>query len=330
MADLSRLESVDLRDIWKTEDQHFTPWLAREENLSVLGRAIGLDLELEAQEKNVGPFRADILCRDTSDDSWVLIENQLERTDHGHLGQLLTYASGLNTVTIIWVAANFSEEHRAALDWLNEITEDRFKFFGLEVELWRIGDSLAAPKFNIASKPNDWSRSVSKAARRISEGELNPANANYLKYWTAFVDFAQQHFNIQKPQKASAQHWSTVAIGRSGFHMSALGATRAEWIAVELTMDNEYAKPYFHQLHADRKNIEDELGFEVEWLELPDKKTSRIRCYKKGMNPMDQDNWPEHFAWFQEKLEAFDRVFRQRIRILNADDWDEEETLVSG
>lgn len=328
MAELSTLERVDLRDVWKTEDQDFTPWLAQEKNLSILGKALGFELELEAQEKNVGPFRADILCRDTDDDSWVLIENQLERTDHTHLGQLLTYASGLNTVTIVWISAKFSEEHRAALDWLNEITEDKFRFFGLEVELWRIGDSPVAPKFNVASKPNDWSRSVSKAKRRISEDDLNPTKANYLNYWTAFVEYAQQHFSGKKPQKASPQHWATVAIGRSGFHMLALGSTRDDWIAIELSMDNEYAKPYFHQLHADKKNIEDDLGFAVEWLELPDIKASRIRCYNKGMNPMDQEAWLEHFEWFQEKLEAFDRVFRPRIRNLNADDWDEDESPV--
>ena len=106
----------------------------------MLGEALGIELELEAQEKAVGPFRADILCKDIGNDHWVLIENQLERTDHGHLGQLLTYASGLEAVTIVWIAARFTEEHRSTLDWLNRITDESFRFFGLEVELWRIGD----------------------------------------------------------------------------------------------------------------------------------------------------------------------------------------------
>ncbi|MFC6759858.1 hypothetical protein ACFQFQ_10730 [Sulfitobacter porphyrae] len=106
-----------------------------------MGEALGIDLELEAQEKAVGPFRADILCKDIGTEEWVLVENQLERTDHGHLGQLLTYASGLEAVTIVWIAARFTEEHRSTLDWLNKITDETFRFFGLEVELWRIGDS---------------------------------------------------------------------------------------------------------------------------------------------------------------------------------------------
>lgn len=105
------------------------------ENLELLGKAIGLDLELEAREKYVGPFRADILCKDTGSGNWGLVENQLEQTDHSHLGQLLTYAAGLQAVTIVWVAARFTEEHRAILDWLNAVTEESINFFGLAIEL---------------------------------------------------------------------------------------------------------------------------------------------------------------------------------------------------
>lgn len=132
---LERLEKIDLRSYWEREDIDFTPWLAEAENIQLLGDTVGLELEIEAQEKEVGPFRADILCKDTANDHWVLIENQLERTDHIHLGQLLTYAAGLNAVTIIWIAARFTDEHRATLDWLNEITNEDFTFFGLEIEL---------------------------------------------------------------------------------------------------------------------------------------------------------------------------------------------------
>lgn len=127
---LGRLHSVDLREAWASESSDFTPWLAQEENLKLLGETIGIELELESQETEVGPFRADILCKDTATDNWVLIENQLERTDHSHLGQLLTYAAGLNAVTIVWIAQRFTEEHRAALDWLNEHTDGNINLLG--------------------------------------------------------------------------------------------------------------------------------------------------------------------------------------------------------
>ena len=144
------------------------------DNVEIAGETLGIDLELEAQEKSVGPFRADIICKDIGSGAWVLVENQLERTDHNHLGQLLTYASGLQAVTIVWIAARFTDEHRSTLDWLNKITDESFRFFGLEVELWRIGGSPAAPKFNIVSKPNDWSRSVAQAASSLSARAVGP------------------------------------------------------------------------------------------------------------------------------------------------------------
>ncbi len=142
---LGKLEKVDLRDTWPNEATNFTPWLAKQENLKLLGDNIGMDLEWIETEAHVGPFRADILCKDTSNDAFVLIENQLEPTDHIHLGQLMTYAAGLDTVHIIWVAKTFNDEHRAALDWLNRITMEGFHFFGVEIELWKIGESLPAP-----------------------------------------------------------------------------------------------------------------------------------------------------------------------------------------
>ena len=185
MAKLERLIKVPLREFWSGEASDFTPWLADEENISLLGETIRVELEVEAQERNVGPFRADILCKDTATDDWVLIENQLERTDHTHLGQLLTYAAGLEAVTVVWIAERFTDEHRAALDWLNEITAEGFSFFGLEIELWRIGDSPMAPKFNVVSHPNDWTKTVSRISRAE---ELTPTDQLYLEYWTGHYE----------------------------------------------------------------------------------------------------------------------------------------------
>ena len=161
-----------------------------------------MELELEAQEQSVGPFRADILCKNINDDHWVLIENQLERTDHTHLGQLLTYAAGLQAVTIVWVAARFTSEHRAALDWLNEITDERFAFFGLEVELWKIGDSQPAPKFNVISQPNNWSRDVGQAAKRIENEALTDKRQKQLAFWTAFRAHLEERRSSIRAQNA--------------------------------------------------------------------------------------------------------------------------------
>ncbi len=189
---LGRLERVDdVRQYWKGEASDFTPWLARAENITVLGDAVGLDLEVEGAEQAVGPYRADILCKDTATGHYVLVENQLERTDHGHLGQLLTYAAGLDAVTIVWVASRFTSEHRAALDWLNRVTADEVNFFGLEIELWRIGNSPFAPKFNVVSQPNEWTGHVKAAAASVA-GAASPRVAFHLAYWAQFKEFLQR------------------------------------------------------------------------------------------------------------------------------------------
>jgi hypothetical protein len=198
---LGRLERIELRAGWPHEAASFTPWLAQTENLRLLGETLGLTLEPEGTEMSVGPFRADILCRDVGQDRLVLIENQLEQTDHTHLGQTLTYTAGLNASVVIWVAKSFTEEHRAALDWLNDATDQRFHFFGVEVELWSIGGSLPAPRFNVVVKPNDWSRTVSRAARSVQSGEITELGQERLAYWTAFRQTLDQHPFPQKLER---------------------------------------------------------------------------------------------------------------------------------
>jgi len=325
MKKLGTLQRIDPRDIWASEAQDFTPWLAQEQNLNVLSSVLGFELELEAQEQNVGPFRADILCKNMDDGSWVLIENQLERTDHIHLGQLITYAAGLQAVTIVWISTRFTDEHRATLDWLNEITNDTFQFFGLEVELWRIGDSPAAPKFNVVSKPNDWARSVSKAAKKLESEALTETKALQLEYWTSFREYLLSENSTIKPQKALPQHWSNFKIGRVGFVLGALLNSRENRIAVELSMNDDNAKAYFGLFSEQRDQIEQELGFSLDWKKLPERKSSRLVVYWNDKDPSDRNAWPEYHLWMRERLEKIDSVFRPRIKELDANSWQPNE-----
>ena len=324
MTSLGRLERVDLRTAWETEVQHFTPWLAEPDNLKILGDTIGLDLELEATEKDVGPFRADILCKVSGTSDWVLVENQLERTDHLHLGQLLTYAAGLQAVTIVWVASRFTDEHQATLDWLNDITDDRFRFFGLEVELWRIGDSPAAPKFNIISKPNDWSRSVGAAARRLEDEAVTETQARNRRYWTALREHLLNQGSPVRPQKPPKESWTQHAIGRTGFLLNATVNNVAKWVGVEIYIESNDAKAFFHLLKQDKEEIEREFGTALDWQELPGKKASRV-VIRSAMDPAVENTWPEQHAWMADMLERFNRVFRPRVKVLDAAAWEGAE-----
>lgn len=313
---LGRLERIDLRKIWLTEATEFTPLLARAENLAILAETVGFELELEAQERNVGPFRADILCKDVETGHWVLIENQLERTDHTHLGQLLTYASGLQAVTIIWIAAKFTEQHRATLDWLNEITDDRFGFFGLEVELWRIGESPAAPKFNIISKPNDWARDVNVAARAIASEPLTDTKQKQLAFWTLWRERMDSGSGY-RGRKPAAQHWIDFSIGRANYWLSATLNAPERRAGIELNMRNSPDdKSNFETLLNDREAIEAEFATSLTWLPLEGKKSSRVALYKAGIDPLDEQNWLEMLDWMQVTFDRFQQVFRTRIRYL--------------
>jgi len=320
---LGRLEKVDLRKAWDSESSDFTPWLAQAENIKLLGEAIGMELEVEAQEKDVGPFRADILCKDTGTDAWVLVENQLERTDHGHLGQLMTYAAGLDAVSIVWIAQRFTEEHRAALDWLNKITDDRINFFGLEVELWRIGGSPMAPKFNVVSKPNSFSRSVSEEANRAKTSALTETKRLQLEFWQSFREYLDEQGSKLKSTKPLPQHWMSFAIGRSGFHLSAIASTwdsesgnyeKGE-IRAQLIISDESASQYFEQLEARRHEIEGELGEPLTWHSPADARRRSV-FLRRTADLHNHSGWPDLNSWLKTKLEALHRVFGPRVRVL--------------
>lgn len=319
---VGRLASVDLRTIWSSEAGDFTPWLSRSENLEYLADILGVELELEAQEKFVGPFRADILCKDIGNNSWVLIENQLEKTNHLHLGQLLTYAAGLQAVTIVWVAANFREEHRATLDWLNSITDKSFRFFGIEVELWKIENSPVAPKFNVVSKPNDWSQSAAQAAR---DTELSATKLMQKEYWATFhpvLDAANGPISgTTSSRTPPPSPWIDYGIGRRGFTLRAAISCQKNRIRTDLVIYGDDAEAHFHLLKQQKDAVEKRLGYELDWEELPKRQQCRISSYLNSTNTEDKSDWPRQHEWLAERLNSMHSAFSQLVKNLNSDDW---------
>ncbi|MXW49437.1 MAG: DUF4268 domain-containing protein [Gammaproteobacteria bacterium] len=310
---LGRLEQVDLRTVWTSEAAGFTPWLAQPENLDVLGETLGLSLEIESVEKAVGSFRADIVCRVAGEEgSLVLIENQLERTDHDHLGKLLTYSAGLQAITAVWLAGHFRDEHRAALDWLNANTPDRFRFFGLEIELWKIGDSCVAPKFNIVSMPNDWSRSVSPA----NSGVKSEAKLRHLEYWAGLHSALDaQNGQVKGNRKPQPHSWMSYTIGRTEFHLYVEKNSRERFIRVSLYLTGEKAGERHDLLEQKKDEIEHELGYSLEWSDQsPTAKERRIAYYRRHVDPDDELDWSVQHEWLATHLNQLHRVFVQRVR----------------
>ncbi|NRB16490.1 MAG: DUF4268 domain-containing protein [Rhodobacteraceae bacterium] len=317
MTQLGRLERVDLRAEWSKEDRDFTPWLAQEENIALLGETLKMSLEVEEEERRVGRFSADILCRDTAtaEGDWVVIENQLETTDHSHLGQIITYAAGLEAKTCIWVAAKFHEEHRAAIDWLNEITGEGHQFFALEIELWRIGESLSAPKFNIVAQPNDWKRDIGRAAKLVQPAHLSQTKQLQLAFWTALQERLNGHVMLRS-RKPLPQHWTTFSIGRSGMHLAGLINTRENRVAVELLLADKNAQSFFEQLRQDEEQIAEETGLNLEWWPIPDSRNSKVITFHSMPDLGNRSSWPELHNWMIETLEIMHTCFAPRVKAL--------------
>ena len=314
--ELGRLERVKLRDIWGNESTDFTPWLVH--HIQVLGETLDMDLEVTGQEEPIGPYSADIVCRDigSEDDATVLIENQLEKTDHKHLGQLLTYASGLEAVAIIWVAEHFSEEHRAALDWLNKITGEGFRFFGLEIELWQIGDSPPAPRFNIVCKPNQWSKVI---RQRQEQGSLSDTRQIQFRYWTALKEDMEKHGSLLRCRQPAPNATLPFPIGKSGvYFMAGLSSwslhkqETGKEVRVGLVVDGENALDRFGALEEQKDDIESELGEELIW--YAPKQTRRRRIYlRRSADYTDESEWPNQHTWLREKLDSLNNVLRHRV-----------------
>jgi hypothetical protein len=311
---LGKLEKVEIRKVWAKEDAHFTPWLAREENISLLSEELNIDIEIIRQEESVGPFRADILAKDIATERYIIIENQFGKTDHSHLGQIITYASGLEATTIIWISERFTEEHRSALDWLNSITDESMNFFGVEIELFRIGDSAPAPMFNIVSKPNEWSKTVKRKSVEVS---LTDTKLLQQEYWKGLKNLVELNkiktFKLQKPLP---QHWTNVSIGRSDFKICAIANTRDKWICVQLVVYGNNALENFNNL---RKLYEYESKLEIsekiEWVEKNGKE-HHVNFVIANTNPMDKEDWDKQHNMLIWWIEKFTNFFKDKVKMI--------------
>ncbi|CAN5766810.1 DUF4268 domain-containing protein [soil metagenome] len=318
MPTFGKLELVAIRDGWPREDTGFTRWLAEENNLSALADEIGIPLELVETESSVGSYRLDILARRTGSEESVVIENQFGATDHGHLGQLLTYASGTGSDgtgarTIVWIAERFNEPHRAALDWLNKSTEPGIRFFGVEIQLWRIGDSALAPKFNVVSRPNDWQKKLTQETAVSTDTSLL-----YREFWSQFIEFCQrEHTTLLLPLSPPPRWWLATPVGRSGFHVSLNATKKFKRLECQLWMDGRDNKLAFATLLGQRETIIAALGNQVGF---DDNAPNRCKIFEVNDGDVtNREEWPAISRWLKDRGEAYAAVFTPLIKNLKLD-----------
>lgn len=304
--DVGRLTPVAAREVWPHEALDFTPWLLG--NVDVLSDLLGMDLALEVAEHPVGGFSLDLLGRDLSTGEAVIVENQLEQSDHTHLGQILTYAAGTDPTTIVWLATSFREEHRAAVDWLNSRTDDRTRFFAVQVGVVRIGDSVPAPAFKLIAQPNDWEKVV--RATSTTHLEASGKQRLYRDFWSRWIDvMAKNQLDWTRGTRTTTASWYPITSGVSGAIFS-LGFMRRGLIS-ELYFedpDPSVNAGRFEALRAQRDVIEQAYGAPLEWDAMDGRKATRICEYLPGASIERVEDWDEYLDWFLDRQSRLRRA----------------------
>lgn len=285
---LGKLQEIDIRKVWQHEQYDFSKWLAGEENIQELGDALNLSLTDVETEKFVGNYRCDILCKDELTGKVVLIENQLESTNHDHLGKIITYASGLDASVVVWIVASARQEHASAIEWLNKHTDDDLSFFLVEVHAYKIGDSDPAPQFKIIEQPNDFAKSV-KAISKNSD--LNDSERNRLEFWTQLNEILEERGKPFNKRKPTTDHWYSIAMGTSECHISIDLVNKEHKIRIGVWIPDN--KALFDKFYDNKVEIESACGFELTWDRLKNKKAALACTYIQGLDFESQDNYPE-------------------------------------
>ena len=306
--ELGILKTITPRKKWGHEERDFTPGLA--ENIDELSKAVGIELEVENIEVAVGPYSADILAKDTGTGKFVVIENQLEKTNHDHLGKAITYVSVLDASTMIWLATDFTEEHKKALDWLNDHTNEEISFYGVQIELWQIDESKPALRFNIISKPN---LAVRQAARSMAFDELSEKRKIQYDFWVKFRDRLAQTKKIPSLQTPRPQYWFDVALGKTGVHISNICNTDENSVGIRIYIGNKIADTMLPYLERRKDEIEKSLGESLLWNPNPDNR-DKIIILSKPTDFYNPEKVDAAITWLIDKTIKFREVFSKIIK----------------
>jgi hypothetical protein len=304
-----KLECVDVRACWSDEARDFTPWLATAEGIALLSESVGMELIVENTEISVGPYAADILARDLTTDAYVVIENQLEKTDHDHFGKALTYAAVLGASTVIWIAKRFTEEHRKAIEWLNELTKAGLAVYGVELQVWRTGSSEPAPRFDVVCSPNEIVRQAQEARDKPERSETRELQ---FAFWTDVRRVLEKSGRFRSLMSPRPQYWFNIALGRAGAKISAVANTFDKKVGVRVYLGSSVADRALEQLLPMRTEIESEIGQPLEWNPHPEKKDKIIALWHPG-DIGDKDQWENLVGWVAEYVGKFYRAFGARF-----------------
>lgn len=297
--ELGRLEKIELREVWRHEALDFTRWLAKKENIALLSKEVGIDIEVIQTEMSVGRYNVDIYARDTESSKRIVIENQLENTNHDHLGKMLVYAAGLDADIAIWVVKDVNEEHRQAVEWLNDNSFEKINIFLVKVELWQIDNSPIAPKFQVICEPNNWA----KVLKQQSKDNITDLELKQMEYWQGFVDYAKSKDKTYISQRPSIYNWYVIRIGSTDYKIKLVHSVNSDIMRCQLEIFND---SIYKKLEQYRNEIDNKING-LEWEYLEDRKVNRISC---SNNSKDNDS---SYAWLLNMIDRFKEVFLEYL-----------------
>jgi hypothetical protein len=303
---IGKLEKIDLRHIWKNEATDFTVWI--EDNIDHLSDFLGFDLEVLEREKKVGSFSIDLLAQ-TSNGDKVIIENQLEKTDHTHLGQIITYFTNLDAKCVIWIAREIRQEHANAINWLNEFTG--IAFYLIQVEAYKIGQSDPAPYFKLVCKPDEEMKAIGTEIKDLSDrGKFN------IQFWETMMEKCKGRLDHFCNKKASKYHFHTGGAGKGGFSFNFIASKKGSGIELYIDSgDEDKNLAYLKELELSKNEIEKEFGKSLSWEELSEKRACRIRftICSDSITECDVAKAQDQMISWMEKFES---VIRPRLKNL--------------
>lgn len=310
MEDLAALKKINIKEIWEHEARNFTPWLAN--NISALDNVLSMELELVQKEAPVGDFQIDLLAHDLTYDRLVVIENQFGVTDHQHLGKLLTYAAGRNAKAVVWISQQIRDEHRQAIDWLNQNTVEELEFFALELELLQIDDSRPAYHFRLVAFPNGWQ----KKTRSIGRKKIGERGTAYQSFFQKLIDELREKHHLTRAKRALPQNWCRFPTSTPGVSL-AVSFTEDNQISTEVYIGRGDAlknKALFDQLFRLRSKIETQFGGKLDWQRMDEADACRIALYRDGSIEDDGKKLEEIAKWMIQSLSSLKKAFDLEIQ----------------
>jgi hypothetical protein len=307
MVELGVLKSVDVRQVWKHEASDFSQWLSRDENIKLLGETVKLDLQVDGTEVYAGKFRIDILATDLNTDHKVIIENQLEPSNHDHLGKVITYAAALDAKYLIWIVKDVLPEHQKAIEWLNEFLDEEIRIFLLRIEVWQIGNSAYAPNFEIVSAKNDWAAAVKRSA---TSGEVSETKLKQQQFWAELVEYIRSKDSNIRLHSPLPQHWLNFSIGSAIANVVATINTRDSRFTTDLYITKDKAFKEF--LEAQSEKIAKDLNEEISWWEGD--KASGFRIRREVSDVFDSSTKEENMEWIYKTVIKLKKVIAPYIQ----------------